>query len=322
MRRRAFIAGLGSTAAWSVVARGQQQRIPIVGFVGIADTNDNSDYEAFAKGLSEIGFFDQQNVFISRREVSDVSQIPLAAIDLVKKKVAVICGPSNAVSAAKAATSEIPLVFIGGRDPVAAGLVSSFNQPGGTVTGVSLSAGDLPTKQIQLLHELLPSATKIGWLISPGMTDSEPGTELALGSARRFGINLIVDPVTKESELESAFDRLTGEGANAVQVNGNVFFNSYRGRLAELAVSRRLPMVATSRRYALAGAAMSYGTNVPDVVHQAGNYVGRILKGERPADLPVLQPTKFDLVINLKTAKALGLEVPPPLLARADEVIE
>jgi ABC-type uncharacterized transport system substrate-binding protein len=321
MNRRALVIGLGAAAMWPVVARGQQ-RISIVGFVGIADTNDNSDYESFAKGLSEIGFVDQQDVFISRREVSDVSQIPLAAIDLVQKRVAIICGPSNAILAARAATSEIPLVFIGGRDPVAAGLVSSFNHPGGTVTGVSLSAGDLPTKQIELLHELLPSATKIGWLISPGMTDSEPGTELALGSARKFGIDLIVDPVTKESELETAIDRLAREGANAVQVNGNVFFNSYRDRLGELAASRRLPMVATSRRYTLAGAVMSYGANVPDVVRQAGNYVGRILKGERPADLPVLRPTKFDLVINLKTASALGLTVSPSLLARADEVIE
>ncbi len=174
----------------------------------------------------------------------------------------------------------------------------------------------------RILHELLPSVGKLGWLISPGMTDSEPGTELALRSARGFGIDLIVDSVTKESELESAFDRFTKEGANAVQVNGNVFFNSYRGRLAELAANRNLPMVATSRRYALAGAAMSYGANVPDMVRQAGNYAGRILKGDKPANLPILQPTKYDLVINLKTTRSLGLKIPTTLLARADEVIE
>jgi putative ABC transport system substrate-binding protein len=322
VNRRTFIAALGGAVAWPLVARAQQV-MPVVGYVGVGrGSDDTDDYTSFALGLNEAGFFNQQNVIIDRREVSNVDQLQAAAIELVANKVAVICGPSQAIIAAKAATATIPLVFIGGRDPVAAGLVSSFNQPSGNVTGVDLEAGDLPAKQIELLHELMPSVIKIGLLYSPGFTDSEPGTKLALDTAKGLGITVLVNKATAANDLESSFDHFAQEGARTVQVVGNVFLGSYRGRLAELAVQRRLPMVGNSRRYAIAGALMSYGTDTAAMIRQAGTYVGRILKGEKPADLPVLQPTKYDLVINLKTAKLVGINVPAMLLARADEVIE
>ena len=321
MRRRAFIAGLAGASLCHQLALAQNA-FPVVGFVGVERGTDDPGDASFLTGLREAGFVEQRNVAIERHYVADVGQLMAAALELVRKNVAVICGPSNAIGAAKAATSTIPLVFIGGRDPVAAGLVSSLNKPGGNVTGVSLGAGELPAKQVELLHELLPTARKIGLLFSPGFTDSEAGTALAVETAHRLGIDLVIDQVKTEADIERAFEHLKQAGAGAVQVSGNVFLNSYRGRLADLAVSDSLPLVGTSRPYAVAGALMSYGTNPADVIRQAGIYVGRILKGEKPADLPVLQPTKFDLTVNMKTAKLLALEIPAMFLARADEVIE
>jgi putative ABC transport system substrate-binding protein len=214
------------------------------------------------------------------------------------------------------------MVFIGASDPVALGLVASFNDPGGTVTGVRFIAGDLPAKQIELLHELVPGATKVGLLVSPRFPDAEPQAAAASDAARRFGLTPIIEPIMTESEIEPAFAHLEEVGVKAVLVITNVFFAQYRDRVVTLALHHGMPMFGQSRSYPVVGSLASYGTNIPDVIRQAGIYVGRILKGEKPTDLPVLQPTKFELVINLKTAKALGLEVPPSLLARADEVIE
>ena len=213
------------------------------------------------------------------------------------------------------------MVFIGATDPVAAGLVASFNHPGGNVTGVRLVAGDLPSKQIELVHELLPEATKVGLLMSPGFPNGEPEAAAASDAARRFGLTSIIERIMAESEIEPAFARFEEMGVKAILVISNVFFGQYRDRFVALALRHGIPMFAQSRFYPVGGALASYGTNYPDVIRQAGTYV-RILKGEKPADLPVLQPTKFDLVLNLKTAKALGLTVPPSILARADEVIE
>jgi putative tryptophan/tyrosine transport system substrate-binding protein len=323
MRRREFIKLVaGAAAAWPTVARGQQASMPLVGFIDRRSAILADDYGAFVHGLSELGFVDHHNVLIDRRQVDDVDQFAAAAADLVRNKVAVICGPVNAIIAARTAAGAIPMVFIGSSDPVAAGLVSSFSRPGGNITGVRLSAGDLPSKQPELLHELMPAATKVGLLINPQFTNSEPDAASAVAAARIVGITLLVKHVIAESEFEAVFTSFAQEGVSAILVISNLFFSSYRDRLAALALRQGLPLFSTSRIYPDAGGLASYGANTFDVICQAGTYVGRILKGERPADLPVMQPTKFELVINLKTAKALGLEIPPQLLARADEVIE
>jgi putative tryptophan/tyrosine transport system substrate-binding protein len=322
MNRREFITALGGAAVWPVMARAQQPAMPVVGFIDMRSAMLTDDYGSFVRGLSEAGFVDHHNVIIDRRQATDVDQLPAIATDLVRNKVTVVCGPVNAIIAARAATNAIPMVFIGGTDPVAAGLVASFNLPGGNVTGVRLSAGDLPSKQLELLHELMPAATKVGLLISPRFTNAEPDAASALEAARVVGITLIVERVVAESEFGAAFARFGREGVSAILIISNLFFGAYRDQLAALALRQDLPMFGTSRIYPDAGALASYGANTLDVIRQAGIYVGRILKGERPADLPVLQPTKFELVLNLKTAKALGLIIPPTLLARADEVIE
>jgi putative ABC transport system substrate-binding protein len=315
LQRREFIAGLGCAAAWPVVARAQQPALPVVGFVGMRTTTEG--YESFVRGLSETG-----NVALDFRVAKDADELSAMAVDLTRNKVAVICAPLNAIAAAKTATDTIPMVFIGATDPIAAGLVSSFNRPGGNVTGVRLNAGELPEKSIELLHELLPTSKTIGLLINPKFNNAEPDTVVMLRAADALGIKVIVDRIISENKFDAAFERFAQKGVDAVLVNENLFFVSYRDRVASLAIRYKIPLAATSRYFTRAGGLMSYGADVPDVVRQAGIYVGRILKGEKPADMPVLQPTKFDFVINLKTANALGLTVPPSLLARADEVIE
>jgi putative ABC transport system substrate-binding protein len=293
--------------------------MPVVGYI---DVRPAPYKPSFYQGLNELGFVDHRNVMVDYREVSEIDQLPAIAVDMAPNNVAAIVSATNAIVAAKAVTSSIPLVFIGGTDPVAIGLVSSFNHPGGNVTGIRLTAGELPAKQIELLHELLPEATNIGLLISPRFTDQEPQAAVASEAARSVGIAPIVERVTAESEFEPAFIRFQQGRVDAVFVITNVYFGTFANRIATLALRSGLPLFAQSRFYTAAGGLASYGTFVPDAIRQAGTYVGRILKGEKPADMPVLQPTKFALVINLKTAKVLGLNVPPSLLARADEVIE
>jgi putative tryptophan/tyrosine transport system substrate-binding protein len=320
MRRREFIAGLGSVAAGTPAAWAQQPAMPVVGFIDMRPAPE--DYQAFLQGLSEAGFVDHRNVVVERREAADPSQISTLSVDLVHTKLTVICGPVPAIRAALAVSTTIPMVFIGSTDPVQAGLVASFNHPGGNITGVRLSAGELPAKQLELAHELMPNATRFGLLINPKFTNTAPDTAVALSAAKSLGIEVIVERVTEEAELERAFTNFSSEAIQVLLLNGNLFFGSHRDRLAALALELQVPMVATSRVYATAGAVMGYGASTPDVIRQAGIYVGRILKGEKPADLPVLQPTRFDLVINLKTAKVLNIAISPNLLARADEVIE
>jgi putative tryptophan/tyrosine transport system substrate-binding protein len=319
MKRREFIAGIAGAAAWPVVARGQQPTMPVVGFIDMRATNA---YEPFIRGLSETGFTDHLNVFIDHREADRVDQLPAIGADLGRSKVAVICGPVDTIIVAKAVTNTIPMVFIGGSDPVALGLVASFNRPGGNVTGVLLRAGNLPSKQLQIIQEFIPNATKVGLLISPGLPSGELQGEAASEAAHLLGLTPIVERVMTEGDFERAFIRFKQEGVDAVLVFTNLFFGSFVDRLATLALRESLPLFGQSRIYPAASGLAGYGTSTPDVIRQAGTYVGRILKGEKAADLPVLVPTKFDLVINLKTAKALGLTIPPSLLARADEVIE
>jgi putative ABC transport system substrate-binding protein len=320
VNRRAFIAGLGGAAAWPLVARAQQPAMPVIGFIGMRTATEG--YGSFVQGLSETGFVDHQNVTINYRAAKDADELSAIAVDLTRNKVAVICGPANAIAAAKTATDAIPMVFIGAADPIAAGLVLSFNRLGGNVTGVRLNAGELPEKSLELLHELVPTAKTIGLLINPKFSNAEPDTVVMLRVSGALGIQVIIDRIIAENDLDAAFQRFAQEGVDAVLVNENLFFVSYRDRVASLAIRYNIPMAATSRYFTRAGGLMSYGADVPDVIRQAGIYVGRILKGEKPADMPVLQPTKFDFVINLKTAKALGLTIPDSILARADEVIE
>jgi putative tryptophan/tyrosine transport system substrate-binding protein len=303
----------------ALVASGQQQPLPVVGYIDVRPARYKP---SFYQGLNELGFVDRGNVMVDYREVSEIDQLPAIAVDMARNNVAAIVSATNAIVAAKAVTSTIPLVFIGGTDPVAIGLVATFNHPGGNVTGVRLTAGELPAKQIELLHELVPTAINIGLLISPKFTDQEPQAAVASEAARKIGIAPIIERVTAESDFEPAFIRFQQERVGAVFVVTNVFFGTFADRLAMIALRAGLPLFGQSRTYPAAGGLASYGTSTPDVIRQAGTYVGRILKGEKPAELPVLQPTKFDLVINLKTAKSLGLDVPPSLLARADEVIE
>jgi putative ABC transport system substrate-binding protein len=319
MKRREFIAGLGGAAAWPLVARGQQPSVPVVGFI---DMRYNGYSEPFALGLSETGYVDHRNVFIDLHQADHVDQLPAIGAELGRSNVAVICGPFDTIKAAKAVTRTIPMVFIGGADPVATGLVASFNRPGGNVTGVRLYESNLPSKQLQFVRELIPKATKFGLLISSALSSAELQANTASDAAHLLGLTPIVERVMTESEFEPAFKRFQQEGANAVLVISNLFLAGFVERFATMALSDGLPLFGQSRTWPAAGALASYGTSTPDVIRQAGTYVGRILKGEKPADLPVLQPTKFDLVINLKTAKTLGLDVPPSLLARADEVIE
>jgi putative ABC transport system substrate-binding protein len=321
MRRRVFIAGLGSAAVWPVVARAQQAAMPVIGHIDMGAANQSGD-AALVRGLNETGFFVDHNVSIENRIANGrVDRLPALAAELVQRKVDLIYGNSSAAAAAKAATSTIPIVFITATDPIANGLVASFNHPGGNVTGVRLRAGDETTaKLVELVHELLPAATTIGLLINPQSLDTGPTTAAVHSAANSFGFKVVVAGVAVESDFEQAMAKLVEANAGALVIGDNRYFATVRDRIVQLAMRNKLPIF--SGTWFAAGALASYGSDDLDVVYQAGLYMGRILKGEYPGDLPVLQPTKFELMINLKVAKELGVTVPPSLLARADEVIE
>ena len=326
MRRREFIAGLGSAVAWPMVARAQRSPVPAIAWIDLQSAARNNELQklqsSFVQGLRDTGFVDHHNVIIDHYSATDLTQLRDVASNLVQKNVSLIVGPTNTIQIAKAATSTIPMVFIGAVDPVAAGLVNSFNRPGGNVTGVRIVAGDLPSKQVELVHTLVPEATKVGLLISPAFPNAEPEAALASASATTLGLISIVERVTSDNEFGPAFMRFRQNGANVVLAITNLFFGAYTDQLASLALAQGLPLFGQTRGWPVTGALASYGADSANMFREAGTYAGRILKGENPADLPVVQPTKFDLVINLKTAKALGLTISPTLLARADEVIE
>jgi putative ABC transport system substrate-binding protein len=325
MSRRAFIALLGGAAAWPLAARAQQQTMPVIGMLsgGMASANAFT-VTALRRGLDEIGYFEGRNVRIEYRWAEDQQdRLPALAADLVHHRVAVIAaGPTAAALAAKAATTTIPIVFQTGRDPVADGLVSSFNRPGGNITGVSQLALELGAKRLDLLHKLVPNAGLVAVLAFPQTLVSREQVADLQHAAQAFGVSVLVLNIADDRDLEPAFASLVEQRAGAVIVSASGFFFSRRDRLAALAARHAIPTVYQSREFTSAGGLMSYGGDFSDVYRQIGVYVGRILKGEKPADLPVVQPTKLELVINLKTAKALGLDVPPPLIALADEVIE
>jgi putative ABC transport system substrate-binding protein len=329
MRRREFITLLGGAAAWPLVARAQQPSMPVIGFLQSGGPSFISPMPdmvaAFQRGLKEVGFVKGQNVGIVYHYADgQYDRLPALAANLIRNRVAVIfAGGPPAALAAKAATSTIPIVFTTAGDPVKAGLVASFNRPGGNVTGFSFFVQSTVTKKIELLRELVPNAVKIGILVNPNF----PGTaaEVAEGHAaeRSLGLELPIIHASNDDQLEAAFADMEKQRLSALVVQGDIFFTGQaRDEVIALAARHAIPAIYDWHHMISAGGLMSYGTSVTDGYRQAGNYVGQILKGARPSDLPVQQPTKFELVINLKTAKALGLDIPPALLARADEVIE
>jgi putative ABC transport system substrate-binding protein len=326
MRRREFITLLGGAAAWPFPARAQRPAIPVIGFVRITTPDDSAPFAAaFRRGLGEVGYVESQNVTIEYRYALDqFDRLPAIMAELVGRRVAVLAATGGTISAraAKAATATIPIVFTTGDDPVSIGLVASLNRPGGNLTGVSLFASRLGPKRLGLLQEMMPSASRIGVLVNPTIPNGEDEAQEIEKAARGVGVEILAVSASKADDLDGAFSTLSQQGARALIVGADTFFTRHRNQIAILAARHAMPTIWVLRIEAEAGGLMSYGASLPDVYRLAGVYAGRILKGEKPADLPVQLPTAFDLVINLKTARALGLTVPPTLLARADEVIE
>lgn len=325
MRRRAFIALTGGAAAWPLAARAQQPMMPVVAFVN-AGSSDPPLAAAFRKGLNEAGYVEGQNVTVEYHWLEgQFDRLPLLVADLVRRRVAVIATPAGnyAAQVAKAATTTIPIVFGVGEDPVKLGLVDSLARPGGNLTGINFFAAELTAKRLALLHELVPKAVRIAVLVNPA---NVPATERVLrdipDAARAMGLQIQILNASTRSEIEAAFAALVRERADALYVTGDVFLTSRRVQLATLAAINRIPASYASRQAVEAGGLMAYDTDRADMYRQVGAYTGQILKGAKPADLPVLQSTKFEFVINLQTARALGIEVPNSIQLLADEVIE
>jgi putative tryptophan/tyrosine transport system substrate-binding protein len=326
MRRREFITLVGGAAAWPLAARAQQPAMPVIGFLSSLSEKDTPRIMApFHQGLAEAGYAESRNVAIEYRFAEgQFARLPAMAADLVRRQVAVIAAVSGtpAGSAAKAATATIPIVFAMGSDPVDAGLVGSLNRPGGNVTGATFYTVLLGAKRLELLRELVPKGTMIALLTNPENPVSVVQRSDVEAGARTMGLQVRNFDVSSIGEIDAAFLTLARERPDALYVGADVLFFTYRKELAALATRLGLPAIYGDRDIAEAGGLMSYGASRPEAYRQAGVYVGRILKGEKAGDLPVMLATKFELVFNLKTAKALGLTIPPTLLARADEVIE
>jgi ABC-type uncharacterized transport system substrate-binding protein len=328
MKRREFITllGGGAAAAWPLAARAQQRPMPVVGYLhqGVPEES-GSETAAFRKGLSGTGYDEGRSVTIEYRWAhNDVNRLPELAADLVRRRVAVIAAPvaTQGARAAKTLTATIPIVFNGGFDPVEAGLVASLNRPGGNVTGISSMNQELGTKRLGLLHELLPQAKRIAALLNPTQPNiAFQASELETAAAA-MGWPIEMVHASSNREIDAAFANLVQSRAEALVVAPNTLFRNRRQQLSTLAARHAIPAIYAFREHAEAGGLMSYGSSISDLFRQTGIYVGRVLKGERPADLPVMRATKFEFVINLQTARALNLTVPPTLLALADEVIE
>jgi putative ABC transport system substrate-binding protein len=325
MRRREFITLLGgATAAWPLAARAQQAAMPVVGFIQ-SETLDLNGHQvvAFRRGLSEAGYEVGRNAVIEYRSAEGRDdRLPALVVDLISRQPSVIVGNTPSALAAKRATATIPIVFTSGADPVALGLVASLNRPGGNVTGVSFLASKLEAKRLGLLRELVPSTTLIACLIDPKYAAADSQVQDLHEAARAVGLKVEVENASTERDIERAFETLASKNVGALLVGAAPLFNRRRDEIVALAARHALPAIYEWREFAEAGGLVAYGASLPDAYRQAGDYAGRVLKGAKPADLPVLQPTKFELVLNVKTARALGLTPSPGLLAIADEVIE
>jgi putative ABC transport system substrate-binding protein len=325
MQRREFIRLLaGAAGTWPLGVRAQQPKMPVVGFLNGGSPDGYAPYVAgFLHGLNETGYVEGKNVTVDYQWArGQYDRLQVMAADLVRRKVALIAANTPTAPVAKAATTQIPIVFVSTGDPVTLGLVTSFNRPGGNVTGVGLLGSALETKRLELLHELVPGTTSIGVLVNP----TNPAADLQLRELQEAAgvIKRRIDIVRASTalEIETAFEIAAQKGAGALLVVQDPFYNSRREQLVALAARYKQPVIYPLREFAEIGGLVSYGHNLVDEYRQMGVYAGRILKGEKPADLPVVQPTKFEFVINLKTARTLGLTIPPALLTTADEVIE
>jgi ABC-type uncharacterized transport system substrate-binding protein len=326
MNRRKFITLLGGASLWPLVARAQQTGIPTIGYLNsLSPELFVARLEAFRKGLAEMGFVEGRNIAIEYRWAENrLDQLPTLAADLVSRQVAVIAalGGDAPALAAKTASSTTPIVFAVTADPVELGLVASLNRPGGNITGVNFLLSSLVAKLFEVLHETVPAGAAIGFLVNPTIPNAEPDIRELRNVAEALGHKLLLAKASTEGEIEAAFADLVQAHVGGLLVGNDVYFYSRREQIVRLAAGHAIPTVYNVREFAAAGGLMSYGTSVDDAQRQAGVYVGRILRGVKPADLPVQQAVKVELVINLKTGKALGLTIPTSLLLRADEVIE
>jgi putative ABC transport system substrate-binding protein len=326
MRRREFITLLGGAAVWPLAARAQQPTIPVIGFVSSRAPAESAGVTAaFRQGLSEAGFVEGQNLAIAFRWAEGrYDRLPALATELANLRVAVLfaAGGTASALAAKEATSTIPIVFSAVGDPVRLGLVPNLNRPGGNITGMSFLTSELVAKSTQLLKEAVPAATVIAFLVNRAGPNAEIYVKEAPAAARALGIQIPVLNASTEQDLDEVFGSLRKSNVGGLVVPGDPFFDTQRERIASLATQHTVPMIFNLREYVVAGGLMSYGASLPDSYRRAGTYVGRVLQGEKPADLPVMRPSKFDLVINLKTAKALGITLSNSFLLLADEVIE
>jgi putative tryptophan/tyrosine transport system substrate-binding protein len=326
MRRREFIAGLCSAAAWPVVARSQQPAMPVIGFEYIGSEDAGADrVRAFRKGLGETGYIEGQNVMVEYHYLDgQYDRLPALMADLVRRRVAVIVTPDSLAAsiAAKDATATIPIVFGVGDDPVKLGLVASLARPGGNLTGINFFPLEVMAKRLALLHELVPKAVRVAVLLNPANPAWEVTLREVQEAARVIGLQIHVLKATTSREIDAVFAILARERPDALFVSPDPFFSSLRQQLANSAARERIPAAYHLRDFVAAGGLMSYGTDPADSFRQVGIYVGKILSGAKPAELPVVQSTKFEFIINLKTAKALGLTIPETLLATADEVIQ